>query len=264
MDMNRIAEHFNRKPNGTLNVFCTAGFPGLTDIVPIVRSLQNAGVDMVEIGMPFSDPTADGPTIQYSNKIALDNGMHLAELFRQLRSLREEVTIPVLLMGYLNPALQFGFEKFLDECAACGIDGLILPDLPIREYADLYRPSFELRGLSNIFLVTPQTHPDRIRHIDELSDGFIYLVSTYATTGGKAGFEQQQVEYFERIQAMDLENPTLIGFGIRDRAGFERACRYANGAIIGSAFIKAIDGSTNVEADSAAFVKVILDGSSDH
>lgn len=262
--MNRISRHFESKPEGTLSIYCTAGFPGPDDIVPIVEAVAAAGADMVEIGMPFSDPTADGPVIQYSNQAALKNGMTLERLFVQLRRLRDRVEIPVLLMGYLNPPIQYGFTRFLDDCAACGIDGLILPDLPLYEYETIYREEFESRGLANVFLVTPQTHPDRIRKIDRLSDGFIYLVSTFAITGGKADFEKRQVEYFERVRSMDLTNPTLIGFGIRDRSDYLRACSYSGGAIIGTAFIRAMDGSKDVAGDAAAFVKSILDEGGDH
>jgi tryptophan synthase alpha chain len=232
--------------------------------VPIVEALEEAGDDMVEIGMPYSDPTADGSTIQYSNKIALKNGMTLQELFRQLQDLRKKVSIPVLLMGYLNPAIQYGFERFLDSCAACGIDGLILPDLPVPEYEQHYCEAFKQRGLSNVFLITPQTSAERIRKIDALSDAFIYMVSTYATTGGTAAFSKTQTDYFERVRQMKLTNPTLIGFGISDKASFDQACQYAEGAIIGSAFIKALEGSGDVRKDAAAFVNKIQHGRSDH
>ncbi|MCP4121568.1 MAG: tryptophan synthase subunit alpha [Bacteroidetes bacterium] len=255
--MNRIITHFKNKPSGTLNVFCTAGYPGLKDIIPIMEGLQEAGADMIEIGMPFSDPTADGSTIQYSNTIALSNGMNLDELFDQLSEMRKTISIPVLLMGYLNPAIQFGFLKFLDKCAQVGVDGLILPDLPMREYRDLYKHEFEERGLSNIFLVTPQTSPDRIKLIDEVSNGFIYVVSTFATTGGASGFGEQQQVYFKQVADMELVNPTLIGFGIHDPATFRVACGYANGAIIGSAFINALKGSNDVRSTASEFVKSI-------
>jgi len=255
--VNRIVAHFKNKPAGTLNVFCTAGYPGLKDIISIMQGLQEGGADMIEIGMPFSDPTADGTTIQYSNTIALSNGMNLHELFDQLANMRQSIHIPVLLMGYLNPAMQYGFMDFLDKCAEVGIDGLILPDLPMREYRELYKSEFEKRNLSNVFLVTPQTSNDRIGLIDELSNGFIYVVSTYATTGGSANFNKEQKAYFKKVADMKLSNPTLIGFGISNNDSFQVACAHSNGAIIGSAFIKALKGSSDVRSTAVNFVKEI-------
>lgn len=261
--MNRLTAHFKKKQAETLNVYVTAGYPGLNDLLPIAESLERSGVDILEIGIPFSDPTADGTTIQASNQVALSNGMNVELLFEQMEDLRDKVSIPVLLMGYLNPALQYGFDRFLDKCVECGIDGLILPDLPIWEYETLYRPAFEQRNLSNIFLITPQTSEERIHKIDELSKGFIYQVSTYSITGGKTEIGTENKSYFERIQAMKLKNPRLIGFGIIDRSSFLSACTYAHGAIIGSAFIKALEGSNDVSASTASFVKNILDAGSD-
>lgn len=255
--MNRIQAYFSGKPRQTLNVYCTAGYPGRDDLLPVLEGLQEGGADLVEIGIPFSDPTADGPTIQLSNQVALKNGMTLRLLFDQLRSLRPRIKLPALLMGYLNPVLQYGFERFLDDCVACGIDGVILPDLPIREFRSRYKQAFDDRGLSNVFLITPQTTEGRIREIDELSNAFVYVVSTYATTGGAATFDDNQRRYFARIQAMGLSNPTLIGFGIHDRATYLEACRYADGAIIGSSFIRYLENSADVRADSAKFVRSI-------
>lgn len=251
---NRINKLFEQKKKGILSVFCTAGYPELGSIVPIIKALQDAGVDMVEIGMPFSDPTADGPVIQQSNNVAIGNGMTIALLMEQLKDIRKEVHIPLVLMGYLNPPLQYGWEKFLDSAQACGIDGLILPDMPLGAYEKEYQQSIESRGLKNIFLVTPQTSESRIRMIDGLSDGFIYVVSTNTITGGHVDFEQGQRAYFERIAGYGLKNPALVGFGIRDKATFDVACRYLNGAIIGTAFIKALENEGDIEEKVKAFV----------
>ncbi len=256
--MNRITELFKRKQEGILNVFCTAGYPNLNDLVPIIKELEDAGADIVEIGMPFSDPMADGSTIQASNKIALDNGMTLKVMFEQLKDIRKSVSIPLLLMGYINPALQFGFDAFLSKCREVGIDGLILPDLPMMEYETEYRSKFKEANLSNVFLITPQTSEERIQKIDELSNGFIYVVSTYATTGGSLAFSDEQIAYFEKIKNMKLNNPTLIGFGIRDKNTFQAANQYANGAIIGSAFINALKESNDIRVSTREFVNQIL------
>jgi len=258
--MNRIVRSFSEKKEPILNIFFTAGFPQLTDTRRIIRALSDAGVDMIEIGIPFSDPLADGPTIQQSSKQALDNGMTLKLLFEQLEGFREETDIPVLLMGYLNPVMQFGVEAFLEKCVEVGIDGLILPDLPIYEYENMYQEAFEARGLSNIFLISPATAKDRIRKIDALSNGFIYMVSSSSTTGKTSGISAQQLAYFERVQAMSLKNPRLIGFGIKDAESFEQASAYADGAIIGSAFIKTLAQSESLEEDIQAFVEGIRKG----
>lgn len=255
--MNRLQALFERKSENILNIFCTAGYPKLDDIVPVVQSLEAAGADIVEIGVPYSDPTADGPTIQYSNGIALENGMNVHLLFQQLEELRKSVDLPIILMGDINPVLQYGIDEFLAKCGAIGVDGLILPNLPVREYEVLYKEKFEANNISNIFLITPQTSEERIRKIDSISNGFIYVVSTFAITGGNLAVENQ-VDYFKRVQAMNLKNPTLIGFGIRDKATFEGACQFANGAIIGSAFIKVLDKSEDVVGDSRKFVESIL------
>ena len=251
---NRIIDLFARKQRDVLNVYFTAGFPGLQDTVPVLRALEAAGADLVEIGMPYSDPVADGPTIQQSNDQALRNGMTLKLLFEQLAGIRDTVKLPILLMGYLNPVVQYGVENFVKKCREIGIDGVILPDLPVQEYLDEYRAVFEANGLLNIFLITPQTSDVRIRQIDEVSSGFVYMVSSASVTGSSAAIGTSQEDYFRRIADMGLQNPTLIGFGISDHASFTKACRYANGAIIGSAFIKALQQSTNLEADIAAFI----------
>lgn len=255
--MNRLNQLFQQKKNNVLSIFCTAGFPELQSIVPVLESLQACGVDMVEIGMPFSDPTADGPVIQHSNTIAINNGMTLKELFIQLKGIRAKVHMPLVLMGYINPVMQYGMEKFLQDARACGIDGVIIPDLPMYEYETFYKILFEQNDIRNIFLVTPQTSEERIRRIDELTDAFIYVVSSNAITGGQVNIEENREAYFERLKRMNLKNPLMIGFGIRDKHSFEEACQYANGAIIGTAFIKAIENSSDVPAAVREFIQTL-------
>lgn len=255
--MNRITELFARKPHSLLNVYFTAGFPALNDTLTILQALQAGGADLVEIGMPYSDPIADGETIQQSNQKALENGMTVRLLFEQLAQVRQEVSLPILLMGYINPVLQFGVEAFCQQCQAVGIDGLILPDITPEVYEAEFKDLFERYGLFNIFLITPQTSEARIRQIDTLSKGFIYMVSSASVTGAKSGISHEQEAYFERINAMSLQNPRLIGFGISNQETFERACRYANGAIIGSAFIKMLEHSTQLSTDVRNFVRQI-------
>ncbi len=235
-------------------MFFTAGHPGLNDTRPILRQLAMAGVDLVEIGMPFSDPIADGDIIQQSSQQALDNGMTLDLLFEQLKDIRQDIQIPLILMGYLNPVLQFGMERFVQKAAETGIDGVILPDLPLREYQLHYAGLFDKHNLSNIFLITPQTPEARIFALDDASDAFLYLVSSASTTGQTATMD---TGYFERIAAMELRNPQLIGFGIRDRASFERACSFSSGAIIGSAFIQALGDGSEPERRIGDFVRSI-------
>jgi tryptophan synthase alpha chain len=238
--MQRIKEAFDKKKDGLLSIFITAGYPNLNDTVEVLKELEANGVDMVELGIPFSDPMADGPVIQGASEVAIDNGMTLKLLFEQLKDLREQVSIPVLLMGYLNPVMQYGYEEFCRSCKEVGIDGVILPDLPVYEYEENYRALFESHGLANVFLVTPETAPERIHKLDNLSNGFLYLVSSSSTTGKKDGIDGT-TEYFERVQNMTLKSPTLIGFNIKDANSYQTACKYSNGAIIGSAFIKALN-----------------------
>lgn len=252
--MNRINQLFKDKQKNILSIYYTAGYPELGCTVAIAEALQNAGADMLEIGFPYSDPVADGPTIQASSKQALDSGMDLNLLFEQLKDLRKKVTIPVLLMGYVNPVLQYGVERFCKACAEVGIDGCIVPDLPMAEYEEFYKDTFLENGLSNIFLVTPQTSPDRIDKIDSLSNGFIYLLSASATTGKNLEVSDTTTTYFSRIADMKLKNPTMIGFGISSRETFDKACSYANGGIIGTAFVKSLHAGT-VSADVATFMK---------
>lgn len=254
---NRITELFQRKQGNILNIYCTAGYPNLGDTPIIIKSLAKAGVDLIEIGMPFSDPIADGPTIQASNQQALENGMTLEILFEQLQGIRDEVSVPLVLMGYINPVLQYGMERFCRDAEAVGIDGLILPDVPIYEYEQFYKALFDSHHLSNIFLISPQTSPERIRLIDELSEGFIYMVSTDSTTGKTQDISASQQAYFERVSHMSLRNPRLIGFGIHNHATYQAACDYSHGAIIGSAFIKAIGNSQQVEKEVGGFVQAI-------
>ncbi len=254
---NRIIDLFRKEKENLLNVYFTAGFPSLHDTMPVLTALQEAGADMVEIGMPFSDPVADGPTIQQSNEQALTNGMTLKLLFEQLKDMRSQITVPVLLMGYLNPVEQYGIEKFCAKCQQIGVDGVILPDLPMQAYLDDYKSIFDANGLLNIFLITPQTSEARIRQIDAISEGFIYMVSSASVTGSTAGIAASQEDYFRRIQAMHLQNPTMIGFGISDHASFRKACAYASGAIIGSAFIKMLQESNQIKEDIMHFVSEI-------
>lgn len=252
--MNRINQLFEKRKHNILSIYYTAGFPNLGDTVRIAEALEAAGADMLEIGFPYSDPVADGPVIQASSKLALDHGMDLNLLFEQLKDLRKKVTIPVLLMGYVNPVLQYGVENFCKACAAVGVDGCIVPDLPMVEYEEFYKDTFLENGLSNIFLVTPQTSLERIHKIDSISNGFIYLLSSSATTGKDLNVSDATESYFARIKAMELNNPTMIGFGISNKATFDKACNYANGAIIGTAFVKALAKGATAE-DIAVFMK---------
>lgn len=246
--MNRINEVFFRKKKNILNIYFTAGYPNINDTLRIARALQAAGTDIIEIGIPYSDPIADGPTIQDSSQKALNAGMSLKLLMMQLQDLRKHISIPVILMGYINPVLQYGFVEFCQDCKEVGIDGVILPDLPLQEYMEMYQRTFEEYGLYNIFLITPQTSHRRILRINEVSKGFIYMVSSASITGAKQGVSQEQVDYFERIQNMSLSVERLIGFGISNKETFNAVCKYASGAIIGSAFINQLSKDASDEA----------------
>lgn len=246
--MNRIDKIFEERGKDLLNVYFTAGYPELGDTLRIASALDKHGADFIEIGVPFSDPVADGPTIQESSESALANGMTLASLFEQLADLRKHVTVPVLLMGYINPILQYGFEHFCQKCQKVGIDGLILPDLPMYEYQTQYKAVLAEYGLYNIFLISPQTGEERIWEIDEHSQGFIYMVSNAAITGAKSDISENQEAYFQRINDMKLQRKLLIGFGISNHETYAKACQYANGAIIGSAFIKQLKEDSSEEA----------------
>jgi tryptophan synthase alpha chain len=237
--MNKLNTLFkDKKGQPILSIYYTAGYPEPDSTLDIAEALEKAGADFLEIGFPYSDPVADGPVIQHSSEVALRNGMTLEVLFKQLRDLRKRVSIPVLLMGYVNPVLQYGVERFCAACAAVGVDGVIVPDLPMYEYEELYRGTFEQYNLSNIFLVTPQTSEERIRKIDGLTTGFIYLLSSSATTGKNLAVSDSTEAYFSRIAQMNLRNPVVIGFGINNRETFERAVHHADGAIVGSAFVR--------------------------
>ncbi len=262
--MNRITSLFSQanQQEGLLNVYFTAGFPKLDDTLPVLTALQEGGADLVEIGMPYSDPVADGETIQYSNDRALENGMSVKLLFEQLADMRKTISVPVLLMGYVNPVLQFGMENFCRKCAETGVDGLILPDMPMDVFLHEYKSIFDKYGILNIFLVTPQTSEERIRQIDAVSEGFIYTVSSASVTGSKSGVSGDMESYFDRLNAMNLKNPRLIGFGIKDNQTYVKASRYAAGAIIGSAFIRVLRESNDLETDIKAFVQDIKTGSS--
>jgi tryptophan synthase alpha chain len=253
--MNRINQKL-QEDKKLLSIYFTAGYPNLNDTVSIIEALENNGVDMIEIGLPFSDPLADGPTIQESSTMALKNGMTSEVLFNQLKDIRKSVSIPLLIMGYFNPILQYGVEAFCKKCQEIGIDGLIIPDLPVEVYHEIYQGIFENYGLINVFLITPQTSEERIRFIDSVSHGFIYMVSSASTTGAKQGFEKAQTDYFKRIAAMNLNNPQIVGFGISNYATFSKATLDAKGAIIGSAFIKHLGKNGVNKID--AFVNTIL------
>lgn len=251
--MNRLQQLFETQQKDLLSIYYTAGYPKLNDTLKIAEMLEQNGAKFLEIGFPYSDPVADGPIIQASSKQALDSGMTLELLFEQLQDLRQHVTIPILLMGYVNVVLQYGVEEFCRKCQEVGVDGCIIPDLPMYEYEEMYRPTFEKYGLSNIFLVTPQTSEERIRKIDGLSNAFIYLVSSAATTGGNLTVSESSTAYFKRIADMKLKNPFVIGFGISNRETFDAATEYASGAIIGSAFVKNID-KNNLEGSIKSFM----------
>jgi tryptophan synthase alpha chain len=253
--MNRIQQKL-QEDKKLLSIYFTAGYPNLNDTVTIIQDLEKNGVDMIEIGLPFSDPLADGPTIQASSTQALKNGMTTEVLFNQLKDIRKTVQIPLIIMGYFNPMLQYGVEAFCKKCKEIGIDGLIIPDLPVDVYSEQYQSIFEKYGLINVFLITPQTSVERINFIDSISNGFIYMVSSASVTGSQSGFGTEQTDYFKRIADMNLKNPQIIGFGISDNKTFSQATEYAKGAIIGSAFIKYLN--TNGTRSIKSFLQSIL------
>lgn len=254
--MNRLNELFQNKKEPLLSLYFTAGYPELNSTVDVAEAVEKAGADFIEIGFPYSDPLADGPVIQHSSQVSLQNGMNLKVLFEQLKELRKRVNIPVLLMGYVNPVLQYGVKNFCESCASVGVDGIIVPDLPMYEYEELYKGDFISNNLSNISLVTPQTSEERIRKIDELSNGFIYLLSSSSTTGKNLKVSEEAEAYFSRIRDMKLKNPTMIGFGISDQASFNKAAEYTRGAIVGSAFVKFL-GTENAMQRIPEFVRSI-------
>ncbi|MAR85317.1 MAG: tryptophan synthase subunit alpha [Cytophagia bacterium] len=251
--MNRINKLFKEKKNKILSIYFTAGYPNLNDTIEILKTLDECGVDLIEIGMPFSDPIADGPVIQDSSNVAIDNGMNLNILFKQLEEIRDITDIPIVLMGYVNPVYQFGYEKFIKNILECDLDGLILPDLPLDDYINEFKPVFDKENLSFIPLITPNTSEERIRQIDNNSNGFIYMVSSSSTTGKKSTFDNKQIDYFKKIRSLSLKNPTVIGFGISDKESFMQACKYSNGAIIGSKFIQSLSKS-NIKKSIRSFV----------
>jgi tryptophan synthase alpha chain len=257
--MSRIKELFSKKNAGILNVFCTAGFPSAGSTMEVIESLQQSGVDMVEIGMPYSDPLADGPVIQQTNAIALANGMTINKLFGDLKELRSSIGIPVVLMGYFNPVLQYGFDKFCKKAAAVGIDGLIIPDLPDLEFEREYGAVIKQYGLDFIFLVTPETSMERVKKLDQLSSGFLYAVASSSITGSDHQWENV-ISYLQRLSTYKLKNPVLLGFGIKDHKSFSIATAYANGAIIGTAYVKALEAKDDIGNITRRFIEGIKFG----
>ena len=255
--MNRLDELFAHKKNNVLNIYCTAGYPQLDSTIEVITALQNSGADIIELGMPYSDPLADGEVIQASSTVALHNGMTIETLFEQLKNIRNTIHLPIILMGYMNPVLQFGIEKFCAAAKAVGVDGIILPDLPMYEFETMYKPLFDKNDLKFIFLVTPETSDERIKKIDALCNGFLYAVSSSSTTGKNKAIASQE-GYFKKLHNLQLQNPVLVGFGIKDRQTFDAACKYTNGAIIGTAFIKALENSNDIGQTTQEFVNTVL------
>ena len=245
--MNRINQLFDTQKSKILSIYFCAGHPTLDSTRSVIKALEKNGIDMIEIGIPFSDPMADGPVIQEAATCALRNGMSLKRLFDQLEGIRREVTIPLILMGYLNPIMQFGFENFCRRCQECGIDGVIIPDLPFKDYMNDFKATAEAYDLKMIMLITPETSEERIRLIDDHTDGFIYMVSSAAITGAQKDFNEQKLAYFRRIEALQLHTPRMIGFGISNRQTFESACAHASGAIIGSRFVSLLEEERDPE-----------------
>lgn len=255
--MSRLSNLFASQKSKVLNVYCTAGYPHLQSTMEVMQSLQKNGANIIELGMPYSDPLADGEVIQQSSQMALENGMTISVLFEQLKDMRKTIHIPVVLMGYLNPILQFGIEAFCRKAQEVGIDGFILPDLPLFEFENQYQALFQQYGLDFIFLVTPETKEDRVLKLDSLSSGFLYAVSSSATTGKDTDFNKVAA-YLQKLQAFSLKNPLLVGFGIKDKVSFEAVNQYAQGAIIGSAYIKALSKGNSIEETTESFLKQVL------
>jgi tryptophan synthase alpha chain len=255
--MNRLDKLFAAKKTNVLNIYCTAGYPQLNSTTEVIAALQNSGADIIELGMPYSDPLADGEVIQASSSVALQNGMTIETLFKQLKDIRTTISLPIILMGYMNPVLQFGIEKFCAAAKEVGVDGVILPDLPMYEFETMYKPLFDRNNLKFIFLVTPETSEERIKKIDSLCNGFIYAVSSSSTTGKNKAIEGQE-GYFKKLQQMNLKNPVLVGFGIKDKTTFTSACKYTNGAIIGTAYIKALENTADISQTTKDFLNNIL------
>lgn len=252
--MNRIQQLFDQKKHDILSVYFTAGYPHIDDTIEVLRALCRQGVDMIEIGVPFSDPLADGPVIQASSQQALQNGMSVSRLFEQLKDVRSEISVPLVMMGYYNPILAYGVENYCRNAATVGIDGFIVPDLPLSEYNKEMRSSVERFGLSNILLITPETSDERIREIDENTSGFIYMVSSASTTGARDSYDDTQRAYFQRVASMRLKNPTMIGFGISNAKTYADACQYSSGGIIGSAFVSLLRSSSSIDEAAQSLV----------
>lgn len=255
--MDRIKNLFANKKENILSVYFTSGYPRLDDTVEIIKTLSEKGIDMIEIGIPFSDPMADGPVIQQSSQTALDNGISQRILFEQIKDIRKHTDVPLVLMGYLNTAMQYGFENLCRTAAETGIDGLIFPDIPLDVYKEEFKPIVDKYGLNFILLITPETSEERIREIDRVSTGFIYMVSSAATTGAQDSFGEEKQAYFKRIKEMKLKNPTLVGFGISNKETFDAACRYSQGAIVGSEFIKQLGENKTIKQAVDALIKKI-------
>lgn len=252
--MNRLRTLFKTGKKDLLNIFFTAGYPHFEDTKDIILALDKAGVDMIEIGMPYSDPVADGPTIQAANQVSLAQGMSVPKLIQQLEGIRELTNIPIILMGHLNPIIQYGVKRFAEDAQRVGVDALILPDLPV-DHSDEYLPTFKEHDLSLIQLISPQTSEERLAYIDSISDSFIYAVSSFGTTGAKsAGFDQYQIDYLDRLKHSEIKTPIMVGFGISGSQTFNTVCEYASGAIVGSAFVKALATMDNLEADINSFI----------
>ena len=255
--MNRINKLFQKKNKKILIIYFTAGYPRINDSVDIIKALDKNGVDMIEVGIPFSDPIADGPIIQNSSTIAIKNGMNMSLLFDQLKNIRSTTQIPIILMGYINPIIQFGYDKFVNKLIDCGVDGVILPDLPLLEYKKELKPFFDKNNISFISLISPNTSIERVKEIDQISDGFLYVVSSSSITGQNNLFDANQIKYFNSLNNIFLKNPKIIGFGISDKKSFDMACNYSNGAIIGTKFINSLD-ALNLNKSIKKFVNSIL------
>ncbi len=245
--MNRIDKLFQSGKKDILSVYFTAGYPNLDDTVKIIKSLSDHGVDMIEIGVPFSDPMADGPVIQASGQKAINNGITQKLIFKQLENIRQITDIPLIMMSYINTAMQFGFEQYCHNCAEVGVDGLIIPDLPSEIHLSEYKQFVDDNGLDFIQLITPETSDERIRSIDDMSKGFIYMVSSASTTGAQQSFNEAKQQYFSHIESMNLKNPTLVGFGVSNQATFRAAADHSRGCIIGSAFIKLLGSCKSID-----------------
>jgi tryptophan synthase alpha chain len=255
--MNRINKLFQKKNKKILSIYFTAGYPRINDSVDIIKVLDKNGVDMIEVGIPFSDPIADGPIIQNSSTIAIKNGMNMSLLFDQLKNIRSTTQIPIILMGYINPIIQFGYDKFVNKLIDCGVDGVILPDLPLLEYKKELKPFFDKNNISFISLISPNTSIERVKEIDQISDGFLYVVSSSSITGQNNLFDVNQIKYFNSLNNIFLKNPKIIGFGISDKKSFDMACNYSNGAIIGTKFINSLD-VLNLNKSIEKFINSIL------